>query len=404
MWWHGAIVALLLWQGPKADPAADGMKALEEQRWDAAVASFTKAIEADPKDYSHQFHLGFAHSMLRRDAEAIAAYRTTLELKPGLYEAQLNLGILLLQTKQAAEAAPLLEQAAQTKPKEFRPVYYAAEALLAAGQTAKAVPLFKSAVELNPKAPEAELGLARALAVEKNLDEAAIHFRKAAEAQPEILLELASLYEAAGKRDEAVEIYRKFPNNSAARERMGELLLEGGKATEAITELEAAVKESPTTANQYALAMAYNTAKQYAKAEPLFVEVLKAEPNNVDIRMTYARVLREQKKYAPAAQEFYRVAQAKPDYADAWSDLAGMLILIENYQGAVAALDKVKALGAEKAAHHFFRAIVLDKHKMYEPALASYEKFLSMAEGKYPDEEFKARQRVRIIRKELGKR
>jgi tetratricopeptide (TPR) repeat protein len=404
MWWHGAILALLLWQAPKSDPAADGMKALDEQRWDAAVASFSKAIEADPKDYSHRFHLAFAHSMLRHDAEAIASYRQTLEIKPGLYEAQLNLGILLLQTKQAAEAAPLLEQAAQTKPKEFRPVYYAAEALSATGQTAKAVPLFKSAVEINPKSPEAELGLARALAKENNLDEAAAHFRKAAEAQPEILLELAMLYEASGQRDQAMELYRKFPGNAAARERLGELLLEGGKADEAIAELESAVKESPTTANRYALAMAYNTAKQYAKAEPLFVQVLEGEPGNLDIRMTYARVLREQKKYAPAAQEFFKVAQAKPDSAEAWSDLAGMLILIENYQGAVAALDKVKALGAEKAAHHYFRAIVLDKHKMYKPALASYEQFLSMSEGKHPDEEFKARQRVRIIRKELEKR
>src|SRR5690349_14795372 len=112
MWWHAATVALLLWQAAKTDPAADGMKALEEQRWDAAVASFSKAIEADPKDYSHHFHLAFAHSMLGRDAEAIASYRKSLALKPGLYEAQLNLGILLLQTKQAAEAAPLLEQAA----------------------------------------------------------------------------------------------------------------------------------------------------------------------------------------------------------------------------------------------------------------------------------------------------
>ena len=48
------------------------------------------------------------------------------------------------------------------------------------------------------------------------------------------------------------------------------------------------------------------------------------------------------------------------------------------------------------------RAIVFDKHKMYEPALQSYERFLASSEGKYPDEEFKARQRVRIIKKELS--
>jgi hypothetical protein len=81
-----------------------------------------------------------------------------------------------------------------------------------------------------------------------------------------------------------------------------------------------------------------------------------------------------------------------------------MLILTEDYAQALAALDKVRALGAEKPAHHYFRAIVLDKHRQYKPALESYQRFLATSEGKYPDEEFKARQRVRIIEKELNKR
>lgn len=396
-----ALLALLLWQAPTADPAAEGIKALNEQRWDAAAASFSKAIEADAKDYSHHFHLAFALSMLSRDQDAIAEYRKALELKPGLYEAQINLGILLLRTKQPVEAATLLEAAAQAKPTEYRPVYYAAEAFLAAGQPGKAVPLFQSAAEINPKAPEPVLGLARSLAREKRLDEAAAQYRKAG---GEALLELAELYESAGRTAEAVELYKQFPDNAAARERMGELLLEGGKADEAIGALEAAVKSSPSSANRYALAMAYNSAKRYSDAEPLFAEIVAAEPANQKIRMTYARVLREQKKYGPAAQEFYKVAQADPDSAEAWSDLAGMLILLENWNGAMGALDKVRALNAEKPAHYYFRAIILDRHKMYEPALASYEKFLATSEGKNPDEEFKARQRARIIRKELSKR
>ena len=150
--------------------------------------------------------------------------------------------------------------------------------------------------------------------------------------------------------------------------------------------------------------MAYITQKEYAKAEAVFTEALKAEPANLPLRMNYARVLREQKKYDAAAQEFYRVAQAKPDSGEAWSDLAGMLILLERDQQAIAALDKVRTLGAEKAAHHYFRAIVLDRNKAFQPALESYEKFLAMSEGKNPDEEFKARQRVRILKKELSKR
>ena len=50
------------------------------------------------------------------------------------------------------------------------------------------------------------------------------------------------------------------------------------------------------------------------------------------------------------------------------------------------------------------RAIVLDKIKQYKPALESYQRFLEISQGQSPDEEFKARQRVRIIQKELSKR
>jgi hypothetical protein len=39
--------------------------------------------------------------------------------------------------------------------------------------------------------------------------------------------------------------------------------------------------------------------------------------------------------------------------------------------------------------------------KQPEPALASYEKFLAVSGGKFPDEEFKARQRARILKKVL---
>jgi predicted Zn-dependent protease len=212
------------------------------------------------------------------------------------------------------------------------------------------------------------------------------------------------LHEKAGQRERAIALYREFPENVAARERMGELLLESGQAETAIPELEAAMAASPTPANQYALAIAYNAQKQFAKSEPLLEKILAGEPGNFDVRMTYARVLREQRKFEPAAQQFYRAAQTKPDSAAAWSDLAGMLILTEQYGPALAALDKVRALGAETAAHHYFRALVLDKHDVNEGALASYEEFLRLSQGKHPDEEFKARQRIRILKKELGKR
>src|SRR5437867_8550285 len=133
MWTFAAVLFFL--QAPNY--SADGLKALEDRNYAAAVQLFSKAIETDPKDYSAHFNLALAYSFLNQDAEGIAEYRKTLELKPGLYEAQLNAGILLLRQKNASQAAPLLRQAVDQKPKEFRPRFYLAEALLDAGDFAQ---------------------------------------------------------------------------------------------------------------------------------------------------------------------------------------------------------------------------------------------------------------------------
>lgn len=399
-----ATVAFLLLQA--ADHSAEGMKALDASNYPAAVEHFSKAVEADPKDYAAHFHLALANSMLGKDAEAISGYRTVLDLKPGLYEAQLNLGIVLLRQKQAREAVPLLQAAAEQKPQEFRPPFFLAEALLAAGDFQQAEASYQKASELDPKSAAAQAGLARAQLKLNRLDEAAASFRKAAELDPsfqDTLLELASAYEKQGRAAEAIALYAQFPDDVASRERLGELLIEAGKPADAVPHLEWAVEKSPTAANRLALATAYLRSKQAEKATPLLEQAVAAEPENPDLRMMYGRVLRDQRKYREAAEEFLRVVQAKPDSVEAWNELTGMLILIEAYPQALASLDRLKALGAETAAHHYFRAMILDKARQFKPALDSYEKFLAMSQGQNPDEEFKARQRVRTLKKELSR-
>lgn len=405
MLWSATLLAMLLLQKP--DAQADGLKALEGQRYEEAVQLFTKAAAADPKDYGAHFNLALAYSLLKRDAEAILEYQKVLELKPELYEAELNLGILLVRDKEPGKAVAHLESAMKTKPNQFRPTYYSAEAYLGAGQLEKAEAAYKEALQLDGKAAAAELGLGRTLAREQRLPEAAAHFEKAAELDPafrDALLELASLYEANKQNDEAVALYRKFPDNAAAKERAGELLLESGKASDAIPELEEAVRKSPTVANRYALATAYVANKEIPKALPLLAAALKDEPANLELRLKYGRALRDEKKYQEAAQQFYQVTQAKPDSVEAWSELAGMLMLLQNDPQALAALDKVRTLGGEKPGHYYLRAIILDRNKQLQGALENYQKFLSMSDGKAPNEEFKARQRARILQKEISKK
>ncbi len=405
MW--ATVAAWFLLFAPATDFEAEGLKALDAKQYQQAAQLFSQAIEADPQDYAAHFHLALSYSLLGKDGEAIPEYQKALELKPGLYQAELNLGILLLREKRAQEAAPHLAAAVQAKPKEFRPQWYLAEALFASNDAAGAEAHYAAAAEIDPRSAAAQLGLGRAQAKQQRLDQAAEHFRKAAELDPafaDALLELAGLYEQNHQADEAIAIYQKFPDNVAAEERLGELLIEANRFADAIPYLEKAVSRDPTPANRLALATAYQMHKEPQKAFAQLDLAVSAAPASYDLRMRYGRELRDARQFVPAASQFTAAAKLKPDSKQAWNELAGVLTMAEQYPQALAALDQVHALGQEIPGDYYLRAIILDKLQQYKPALESYQKFLDTSEGKHSDEEFKARQRIRIIEKILSKR
>jgi tetratricopeptide (TPR) repeat protein len=402
MW---ALLAVFL--AFQTDFTADGLKALDEQRYEAAAQSFSKAVEADPKDHTAHFYLGLAYSFLGKDAEGIAEYRKALELQPKLYEAELNAGILLLRQKNPADALPLLADAAEQKPGAFQPVSHLAEAQLATGSFDAAEASFRRAIELDPKSASSELGLGRALARQEKPAEAEPHYRRAAELDPsyrDALLELASLYEKKGQAAEAVAIFKEFPNNAAAQREMAQLLLASKQYTDAIPQLEAAYAKSGTQANRVALVKALLAVKQVDKAMPLLEQSVAAEPANYDLRMLLALTLRDRKQYQAAASQFLEAAKLKPSEPQTWTDLGGMLYLSGAYPQALAAFDKARELGENTPGTWFFRAIILDKLKQLKPALEAYQRFLSLSQGAHPDQEFQARQRARILQREIEKR
>lgn len=401
------LTGALLVAAQTPDHNAAGLKALDERNYELAVQHFSKAVAADPKDYYSHFNLALAHSAAHQDEAAITHYRKALELKPGLYEAQLNLGLVLLQNRKAAEALPLLESAARQKPMEFRPVYYLAEANAAENKLDLAEAGYRTAILADAKSAGAHYGLGRVLAQQGKLSDAEASMREAGkldEQYKDAVLELAALYEKQNKQEDAVRIYREFAHVPAVEEALGMSLLKLGRADESIAPLEAAGKKNPTAANRYALAQAYLQTKQHDKALPLIEQVIANSPNEPSLYMLRGRLLRDQRKLRDAANSFYAAAKLKPDNVEAWSELAAMLNSLEEYPTTLAALDRIRQLNAEQPGHLFLRAITLDRLKQQKPALEAYKQFLTVAAGKFPDQEFQSRQRARILEKELSRK
>jgi tetratricopeptide (TPR) repeat protein len=374
----GALLLALVFAPPQ-DYLAEGVKSLDANQPAIAEPLLRKAAEAEPKDVSAHFNLALALSLQHKDPEAIAEYRRALELKPALYEADLNLGILLLRDKRPAEALPVLKEAAETRPADVKPNLYYAQALLDSGDAAHAEQHYAAVIAADPNAAAAKSGLARALLQQSKLAEAAAVFR--AVNDKDGLLEVGTRYEKAGQIPEAIAIYKEFPGNAEVREHLAQLELN----------------------NKLALADTYRSEKQTSKMLEQLQSAVASEPNYFDLRMALGRALRDSHNLPAAAQQFFAATKLKPDAVPAWNELASALIVSENYAQGLAALDRIHALGKEIPGDYFLRAITLDKLKQRPQALSAYQQFLSADNGAHPDQDFQARQRMRIIESELKK-
>jgi len=397
------VPVLLLAGGASADTQNAGFQALNRGDYQQAEEIFSKAVAADPKDYTALFNLALAETSLKKDDAAADHYRQVLALKPGLYEAQLNLGMLSLRDHRPADAVPLLRDAVKSKPGEVRPKRYLGDALLATSDFAGASDAFQEVLKTDPKSSAAELGLAQSLERQGKLDDALPHYTRAAELDPHLksyLLEEAEALGKAGREKDAIPLLEQFPDDPGAREELGRVYLAEDRAGDAVPQFEAAVKLSPTPANKLALAAAYLKNKQPQLATPILQEALQSNPNDYDLHMAVGKIALEKRDFGPAASQFVIAAKLKPDAAEAWNNAASAFIMAEQYPQALAAMDQVHRLNAEKPADFYWRAVVFDKLHQAKPALANYQQFLRLSQGKFPDQEFIARQRSRILEKE----
>ena len=150
--------------------------------------------------------------------------------------------------------------------------------------------------------------------------------------------------------------------------------------------------------NRTALAAAYVFAGKLDQALPLLAAAVETAPADYELRMMYARALRDRKQFPAAAEQFYQAAKLKPAEPKTWSQLGGMLYMINDYPQALAAFDKAREAGEDTAGNWFHARHPAGSAEQLKPAVEAYQRFLALSQGKNPDQEFQARQRVRIIK------
>ena len=387
---------------------AEAEAAIEKKQWAAAESALRGLVAKDAKNYRAWFDLGFVCNATDRHPEAIEAYRKSVAAKPDVFESNLNLG-LLLTASGSAEAETFLRAATTLKPSE-KPEQALARAWGVLGDVLKdknpveALAAYREAAKLDPKDARPHLAAGGLLERQNNRPAAEAEFLKARELEPnstEALEALVRIYSRDKRWAEAEAALRQFlkaePANAAARIQLGRTLIELGRKDEGVAELEAAAKDSTDPAAERELAALYLEAKQYEPAALHYRSLLARDPRNAELHHALGIALTRQGKYAEAEAELAAAVNANPDLKEAYFDLAFAAQRNKDYSTTLRALDARTRFYPESAGTYFMRAITYDSLRDYKQAAQNYHQFLLLANGQFPDEEWKARHRLKAI-------
>jgi Flp pilus assembly protein TadD len=396
---------------PQQKTLQQAYDAIEKNDFSVAYPLLRKYLAEKPDDAQAQFQLGFVCSKLAKEAEAEATYRRAVELDPKMAAAYQNLGALIVKSN-PAEANKLLSTAAQLQPENVEVLFLLGISEEGMDRPERALEYFRRAARARPNDVNFRLTFARKSLALGRAAEAEPEFRAVVVMKPEIpeaQLGLADCLSAQGKSAEAVLTLRKYlalqPRDDAARVQLAWLLFETQKYDESAAELERAEKSgSATLAGLKLRTLLLIRLMRFDDAIVVARRVVEAEPADAEWRARLGRLYLEKRDFPAAERELLAALRLDAANSDALRDLVSVYYLGEKYEAALRRLDELARREPPAAGHWFLRGVCLDKLQRKPEALAAYEKFIELDQGRTADKDFQVRQRIKTLKHELERK
>ena len=398
---------------PQSIPAevAAAESAIASSDWMTAETRLDAYLTAHPADARALFDAGYVADAQNRLDDAAALYRRAIAANPQSFEAHLSLGLLLARQNKFDEARPELAAATTLDPGDAGPelkarAWRALARIDRASDPATASNDLLEALKLSPETPEDTL-----LAAE--------------------------LAEHAGQNDAAEAAYRrvlaKDPHSVPASAGLAHLLILRKQYPDAETLLRAALLSAPDDPTLNAQLAAVLVAQDNAEALPLLQKLHDAHPADPAITRMLAEVLAEsgdaagsdqlyaallaaspsdpallvghgqnlirQLKYGEAFTMFDKATRLDPANPDGWSGLAFAASRTGQPTITLHALTMRSKFLPEIPSTYFLWATAYDTLHDKAAAAAYYHRFLDAAAGKFPNQEWQARQRLLLLEK-----
>jgi predicted Zn-dependent protease len=394
---------------PVSAEVAEAEAAIVKSDWKAAEAKLDTWLAAHPTDARALFDAGYVADAQNRLDDAAGLYRRAVEANPQSFEAHVELGLLLARQNKLLDARPELAEATRLDPglagdgakarawralAQIDRVDDPAEAstdllealklspetpddsLLAAeladqtGQPDAAEAAYRRILAKDPKSAPANAGLAHVLIARKQFSEAETLLRTALEKSPDdpvLTAQLAAVL-AAQDKAEALPLLQKLhtalPSNAAITRMLAEVEAEAGDT---------------------------------AGSDKLYTGLLAARPDDPELLVSHGQNLLHLLKYAEAFAAFDKATRLDAANADGWSGLAFAASKTNQPSVTLHALTMRSRYRSETPSTYFLWATAYDTLHDKGAAATYYHHFLDASAGKFPNQEWQARQRLLLL-------
>lgn len=387
---------------------AQADEAIEKKDFQRAVDALQKYLAEKPGDALAHVQLGYALVGLSRREEARAEFTRAIALDAKLVEAHLNLALLLLDREPAAAIAPL-SKVVEMKPEQAWPRQLLGTAYERTGKTPEAIEQYRAAARLDAKNFEVRTDLGRMLLATNRAAGAETSFREALLLEPKSAparLGLAQSLLAQQKDEAAVPELTAYlvvaPDDYETRMRLTSVLVKLGKYEPALAELDRVDAARGNSSAGFKLRGEILFRQNHLpEATAALEQAAKLEPQDADLRARLGRLWLERRDFPSAERELLEALRLDPRLTDAVRDLAAVYYLGEKYEATLRVQDELAKRETPNAGWWFIRATCYDRLRKLPEAIAAYEKFLSLDEGRSDKQDFQARQRIRILKREL---
>ena len=348
-----------------------------------------------PANMATRLNLIRAYLQAGKTAEGLReANRLSNENKADV-QLHFTLGAVLVSAKQFHRAQLELEEANALEPENAEILYELGDAYLNGGDAGKAEAAASRALKLKPDSPEILYLLAQVYQQEKRTIDALDVLVRAHRLAPEnvdVIFLLARVSMTQNYFEDAIPLLESgiqlAPKRPDLRAALGESYFMAGKAEKAIEVFQTLVELDPTARSYAFLGLAYRHLGRFEEATKYFQAGLKQDPHNVSCLFNLGYIEEHQGHPARAEVLFQQALRLEPDLPEALLETANLRMESKKFEEAAALLRKYVKVSREPSTGYYKLAMVERSLHQMEAAVRDLNVFQTLSKnaptGPYP--------------------